>query len=307
MGNSEVGHLNLGAGRVVMQDLVRVSKAASAGEFARNAVLRDACAHAKRTGGTLHLMGLIGDGGVHAHQAHALALVALAEREGVPKIAIHALLDGRDTLPKSGLAFLEALVAKTAGRATIASIGGRYFGMDRDKRWDRTELWYRAAVDGRGPSAADPVAFVRAAYERGETDEFIKPVAIAGNGAAVAPMRDGDAVICWNFRSDRMRQIVRAMTAADFDGFDVSERPALHVATMTQYDVTFGLPVAFAPFSMEKIIADVCSVTRGCPRCGRRRPRSTPTSPISSTAASRRRMPVKSGSSSRARKSPRTT
>src|SRR5579862_7722297 len=257
MGNSEVGHLNLGAGRVVMQDLVRISEAVKNGSLYHIDVLRTACARARAGGGTLHLMGLIGDGGVHAHQSHLLALVSLAERERVPKVAIHAMLDGRDTLPKSALGFIQELVAKTAGRAVIASVGGRYYGMDRDKRWPRIELWYRAAVDGTGPSAGDAVGFIEAAYAAGETDEFIKPAVITSGGASVAPMRDGDALICWNFRSDRMRQVVRAAGVDGFDGFDVSRRPKLHIATMTQYDATFGFPVAFAPFSMEKIVAEV--------------------------------------------------
>jgi 2,3-bisphosphoglycerate-independent phosphoglycerate mutase len=257
MGNSEVGHLNLGAGRVVVQDFVRISQAISSGEFFRNKVLRTACAHARHTGGTLHLMGLLGDGGVHAHQNHVLALIALAEREQVPRVAIHALLDGRDTMPTSALRFIEQLAAQIAGRATIASVGGRYYGMDRDKRWPRVELWYRAAVDGTGPSASDPAEYVRAAYDRGETDEFIKPAVIVRDGSSVAPMRADDSVICWNFRSDRMRQIVRALATDGFDGFDVSRRPALHVATMTQYDLTFALPTAFEPFTMEKIVAEV--------------------------------------------------
>ncbi|MFI5231877.1 MAG: 2,3-bisphosphoglycerate-independent phosphoglycerate mutase [Gemmatimonadales bacterium] len=260
MGNSEVGHLNLGAGRVVMQDLVRISEAIRSGEFFRNRALLAACAAAKKSGGTLHLMGLIGDGGVHAHQAHLLALVELATREGVPRIAIHAELDGRDTMPTSALGYLEQLQQKITGRAVIASVGGRYYGMDRDKRWPRTELWYRAAVDGTGPSAPDAAQFIRDAYARGETDEFIKPAVIVSSGKPVAPMRDGDALICWNFRSDRMRQIVRAIAPVGspaFDGFAVGKRPALHVTTMTQYDATFGLPVAFEPSSMARIVAEV--------------------------------------------------
>ncbi len=257
MGNSEVGHLNLGAGRVVMQDLVRISDAIDDGEFNRNPVLRGACAVAKKNGGTLHLMGLVGDGGVHAHQAHLLALVELATREGVPRIAIHAELDGRDTMPTSALGYIERLEQKIAGRAVIASVGGRYYGMDRDNRWPRIELWYRAAVEGTGPSADSAERFIRDAYDRGETDEFIKPAVIVSNGRPYAPMRDGDALICWNYRSDRMRQIVRALTAANFDGFPVGKRPALHIATMTQYDATFGVPVAFEPFSMARIMAEV--------------------------------------------------
>lgn len=261
MGNSEVGHLNLGAGRVVMQDLVRIGQSIRVGDFFRNDAFRAACAHAKANDGTLHLIGLIGDGGVHAHQDHLLALVTLAEQQKVPRIAIHALLDGRDTLPKSALGYLEQLAAATAGRATIASIGGRYYGMDRDKRWPRIELCYRAAVDGTGPSCTDAVQFVRDAYARGETDEFLLPAVVTRDGAPVAPMRDGDAVICWNFRSDRMRQIVSALAVDGFNGFDVSPRPRLHVATMTQYDATLPFPVAFAPFSMARIVAEVlCDV-----------------------------------------------
>ena len=152
---------------------------------------------------------------------------------------------------------MEQLVKALAGRAEIASVGGRYFGMDRDHRWPRVELFYRAAVDGTGPSATDPVQFIRDAYNAGETDEFIKPAVIVRDGAPVAPMRDGDAVICWNYRSDRMRQIVRCLAVPGFDGFEVRGRPALHIATMTQYDATFGFPVAFQPFSMARIMADV--------------------------------------------------
>ncbi|HXD22539.1 MAG TPA: 2,3-bisphosphoglycerate-independent phosphoglycerate mutase [Gemmatimonadaceae bacterium] len=262
MGNSEVGHLNLGAGRVVMQDLVRISEAVRSGDFFRNPVLRAACAAVKKSGGTLHLMGLVGDGGVHAHQAHLLALVDLAAREGVRRIAIHAELDGRDTMPTSALGYIEQLERGIEGRAKIASVGGRYYGMDRDNRWPRTELWYRAAVDGTGPTATSAAQFVREAYSRGETDEFIKPAVIVSGGKPVAPMHDGDALICWNYRSDRMRQIVRAIAGVGsprFDGFAVGARPSLHVATMTQYDATFGLPVAFEPFSMARIVAEVLS------------------------------------------------
>ena len=157
MGNSEVGHLNLGAGRVVMQDLVRITVAIEDGSFFQNDAFLAACAHVKRSGGTLHLMGLVGDGGVHAHQDHALALVDLAAKQGIGKIALHCLLDGRDTLPTSALEFTRQLQEKTAGRARIASIGGRYYGMDRDKRWQRVEPWYRAAVQGVGPSTTEAV------------------------------------------------------------------------------------------------------------------------------------------------------
>ncbi len=258
MGNSEVGHMNLGAGRVVMQDLVRIGASVENGTFFANPSLVAACAQVRRTGGTLHLMGLVGDGGVHAHQDHALALVDLAERQGIHQVAIHCLLDGRDTLPTSALKFTRALQARTAGRARIASVGGRYYGMDRDQRWQRVEPWYRAAVQGVGPSTGDPLAFISGNYERNVTDEFMEPaVVVNADGTAVAPMRDGDALVTWNFRADRMRQIIRAIAIDGFTGFDTGKRPALAVATMTQYDQTFGLPIAFEPFSMAKIMAEV--------------------------------------------------
>ena len=256
MGNSEVGHLNLGAGRVVMQDLVRVSESVKDGSFFRNEAFLAACRRVRENGGTLHLMGLLGNGGVHGVDRHLFALIDLAERERVPKVAIHALLDGRDTLPKSALGFMQETVAYARGRATVASLGGRYFGMDRDKRWERTEQWYRAAVLGVGPQATDPVAAIQAAYERGETDEFIHSMVIVENGEPVAPMRDGDALITWNYRADRMRQIVRALSTPDFSGFDVSRRPSLYIATMTMYDQTFTVPAAFPPQSMARIMGE---------------------------------------------------
>ena len=258
MGNSEVGHLNLGAGRVVMQDLVRISAACEDGTLGGNAAFSAAFAHVRKTNGTLHLMGLVGTGGVHALQDHAVALAELAARQGVPRVALHCLLDGRDTPPRGALEFTRDLMARTAGTARVASIGGRYFGMDRDRRWPRIERWYRAAVQGVGPSTTDPLAFIAGNYERDVTDEFMEPAVVVGaDGAAVAPMRDGDALVLWNFRSDRMRQIVRAIAIDGFTGFDTGTRPRLHVATMTQYDQTFGLPTAFEPFSMVKIVAEV--------------------------------------------------
>jgi len=255
MGNSEVGHLNLGAGRVVMQDLVRIDLAIRDASFFDIPAFRDACAHVRRTGGTLHLMGLIGDGGVHAVDRHLFALFDLAERHRVPRTALHALLDGRDTLPKSALGYMEETVARATGRAVVASLGGRYFGMDRDKRWDRTKLWYDAAVLGLGPTVADPIAAIAAAYERGETDEFIKPMVVATGGVPVAPFRDGDALICFNYRSDRMRQMVRALTDPAFDGFP-TRHPNVPVATMTSYDQTLSVPVGFPPQSMARIVAE---------------------------------------------------
>jgi 2,3-bisphosphoglycerate-independent phosphoglycerate mutase len=260
MGNSEVGHLNLGAGRVVMQDLVRISEAIADGSFFRNEAFLGACQRVKATGGTLHLVGLVGKGGVHAIDEHFFALIDLAAREGVPRIAIHALTDGRDTMPTSGEAYMSELLAHAGNRAVVGSVGGRYFGMDRDRRWARTEQWYHSAVLGTGPQATDPMAVITDAYARGETDEFITPTVITdAAGNAVAPMRDGDAVICVNYRSDRMRQILRVLTEAGFDGFDVAARPALHIVTMTTYDRTYDVPVAFPPQSMANIVAEVVS------------------------------------------------
>lgn len=260
MGNSEVGHLNLGAGRVVMQDLVRISASIRDGTFFHIPALREACRRVDVTTGTLHLVALVGAGGVHAIDEHLYALVELAEREGVKRVAIHALLDGRDTLPTSGLGFMEAMFARVGGRARVASLSGRYYGMDRDQRWERTRRWYDAAVRGAGPAATDPLEAIRSAYERGTTDEFIEPMTIVDAVGPVAPMRDGDVVIGVNYRSDRMRQLVRALVEPDFSGFDVSNRPRLHVVTMTQYDQRFDLPTAFPPQSMAHLVADVLAV-----------------------------------------------
>jgi 2,3-bisphosphoglycerate-independent phosphoglycerate mutase len=259
IGNSEVGHLNLGAGRVVMQDLVRIDRAIQDGSFFQNKAFVDACQRARKTGGTVHLMGLIGKGGVHAIDQHLFALIDLCARNGVPRIAVHALLDGRDTMPRSGLGYMRELIDRAAGRAAVASLGGRYYGMDRDKRWDRTAKWYNVAVRGVGPEGSDPLEVIRRSYERDVTDEFVIPTVIVKDGKAVAPMRDGDVLICFNYRADRMRQMIRALTEPNFDGFDVADRPKLHIVTMTSYDRTFDVVVAFPPQSMKNIVAEVVS------------------------------------------------
>jgi 2,3-bisphosphoglycerate-independent phosphoglycerate mutase len=265
MGNSEVGHLNLGAGRVVMQDLVRISKSIQDGDFFSNPAFVNACRQAKANGGTLHIIGLLGAGGVHAIDDHLYATIDMAVREGVPRVAVHAFMDGRDTMPRSGLGYMEELLAFIATKTTretsirIASVSGRYYAMDRDRRWQRTELAYRAVVDGSGPSSESPTGAIRASYNAGVTDEFIIPVVITENGQPVAPMRDGDAVICFNYRSDRMRQIVQTLIDPAFSGFNVSGRPKVTVATLTSYDKTFDVAVAFAPQSMARIVAEVLS------------------------------------------------
>lgn len=269
IGNSEVGHLNLGAGRVVMQDLVRISTAIEDGSFFRNSAFVAACTHVKSSGGTLHLMGLLGAGGVHAIDSHLFALIDLAMREKVPRVAIHAFMDGRDTMPRSGLGYMQHLLdyvnQKGAVQGTrettveVASVSGRYYAMDRDKRWPRTELAYRAVVEGTGPSATSPTEAIKASYDANVTDEFIVPVVMVSDGQAVAPIRDGDAVIGVNYRADRMRQIIRTLIDPSFSEFEIAHRPKILVTSLTRYDSTFDIPVAFLPQSMANIIAEVLS------------------------------------------------
>jgi 2,3-bisphosphoglycerate-independent phosphoglycerate mutase len=259
MGNSEVGHLNLGAGRVVAQDLVRIGAAIDDGSFFENTAFVSAIDRTTKRGGTVHLLGLLGGGGVHAIDRHLFALIDLCERRGATRVAIHAMTDGRDTMPRSGLGYMHELLARAKGRARVASVGGRYFGMDRDQRWSRVEAWYRAAVQGIGPAGTDPMAVIQAAYDRNQTDEFITPTVIVDDEGPVAPMRTGDALLCFNYRADRMRQIVAAITQPDFAGFDVSGRPSVDVVTMTRYDRRMELPTAFPPQSMANILGAVVS------------------------------------------------
>ncbi|MGH7581615.1 MAG: 2,3-bisphosphoglycerate-independent phosphoglycerate mutase [Gemmatimonadales bacterium] len=263
MGNSEVGHLNLGAGRVVPQDLVRINKSIAAGEFAALPALAHVAGHAVQSGGTVHLIGLLGPGGVHAMDTHLLATIDAMIRLGAPRIAIHGFLDGRDTPPRSAADVVARLIGDIArhgaGRTVLASLTGRYYAMDRDKRWERTRLAYDAMVHGTGTRITDPVAAIRAGYDRDETDEFVHPLVIEAEGEPVATMRDGDAIFCFNYRSDRMRQILAALALPQFDGFDISDRPELFAATMTQYDQTFPFELAFPPFSMVHILAEILS------------------------------------------------
>jgi 2,3-bisphosphoglycerate-independent phosphoglycerate mutase len=261
MGNSEVGHLNIGAGRVVPQDLVRISQSIQSGEFYQLAPLVELCAKLRETGGTLHLVGLLGPGGVHALDRHLLACVELGVRHRVPAIAIHGFLDGRDSPPTLGAEVVRTLLQdmrRIAGsRVDVASLTGRYFGMDRDRRWDRTKLAYDAMAHGVGTAVEHPVLAVQAAYQRGETDEFIRPLVHHRNGKPVAVTQGGDGVLFFNYRSDRMRQIVTALTLDNFEEFDLGSRPRLFAVTMTQYDQTFPIPQAFPPFSLARILAQV--------------------------------------------------
>jgi len=263
MGNSEVGHMNLGAGRVVEQDLVRIGAAIETEAYFTNSALRAACRDAAARGVTLHLIGLLGHGGVHALDEHLFALLDLANREQVPTVAVHGLLDGRDTPPNSGrgfLAELQAEIARYPGRAVLATLGGRYFGMDRDHRWPRTEKWYRAMVGGVGSAttAEAVTGALEAAYAGGTTDEFIEPMVLHDTSGALTPrLADGDVVICFNFRSDRMRQLCDALTAPSFDGFPIDGRPRLAVTTMMAYDPTFTYPVAFPATQLTNMVGEV--------------------------------------------------
>jgi len=256
MGNSEVGHLNLGAGRVVKQDILTIDDSIDDGSFFENEALVGAVEHARRSGGTLHLLGLLSDGGVHSAPEHLLALIELARRREVDAVAIHAFTDGRDTSPTGGVDFLanleRALAEKGVGR--VASVIGRYFAMDRDRRWDRTRIAYDALTRGRSDTVTrDPVEALRRSYEREVTDEFVKPIVVEGTPR----VSDGDAVIFFNFRADRARQLTRAFTDPGFDGFDREPIRDLWFTTMTSYDETFDLPVAFAPKDLREVAADV--------------------------------------------------
>jgi 2,3-bisphosphoglycerate-independent phosphoglycerate mutase len=259
MGNSEVGHLNLGAGRVVYQDLVRISKSIRTGEFFAIPAFCRAMDAAKARGKALHLIGLLSDGGVHSLHTHLYALLEMAKQRGVPRVYVHAILDGRDTPPTSGIHHVESLLAKMKeiGIGEVATVGGRYFAMDRDNRWDRVERAYRAMVRGEGKESADPVAAVSASYAAGKTDEFMEPTVIRKDGRPVGAISPGDSVIFFNFRGDRARELTRALTMEGFDKFPRPERLDLAYACMATYDETFHLPVGFAPQTLQNILADV--------------------------------------------------
>jgi 2,3-bisphosphoglycerate-independent phosphoglycerate mutase len=253
MGNSEVGHLNLGAGRPVLQDLPRIDAAIADGSFNERPALLEATRRAAGPASRLHIVSLIGPGGVHANDRHLVALVALAAREGVRHVRIHTLLDGRDTPPKSALGFMDDLeerLARAHPDARVASVGGRYYAMDRDKRWERTERGYDAIVHDEGLHALSARAAIEAAYARGETDEFVSPTVIDGVDGIV---RDGDPIVHANFRADRARQLTHALALPGFDGFDRTSRGGrlaprnLLVVTMTAYEDGLPVAVAFPP------------------------------------------------------------
>ena len=256
MGNSEVGHLNLGAGRRVPQDLLRIDLSLRDRSFFQNPALLAAARHAKESGTALHLLGLLSDGGVHSHERHLHAAIELASRAGARDVRVHAFTDGRDTPPRSALTYLarlEGALGKWGGR--IATVCGRYYAMDRDKRWDRVERAYAALVSGTGVRAATAREAVEAAYGRGENDEFILPTVIGNPGEG--RLRSGDAAVFFNFRADRARQLTLALTEPAFAEFPRGDPPRLHFVCFTEYKKEFGLSVAFPTPSLIGILADV--------------------------------------------------
>jgi 2,3-bisphosphoglycerate-independent phosphoglycerate mutase len=258
MGNSEVGHLNLGAGRMVPQDLLRIDLALSDGSFFENTALEDAAERARRADGTLHLMGLVSDGGVHSHERHLFGLLELARRRRVPRVRVHVFTDGRDTPPRSAIGYVTRLEEELARRGgEIATVSGRYYAMDRDDRWDRVQLAWEALRWGRGRRASGARAAIEAGYARGESDEFLLPTVIEREGDAAGPIRDGDSVVFFNFRADRARQLTRAFTEASFAQFDRGPKPSVFFVCFTEYRKEFGLPVAFPTPRLEHILARV--------------------------------------------------
>ena len=256
MGNSEVGHLNLGAGAVVKQDITRIDEGLEDGSFFRNEALRAACA-AARDSGRLHLLGLVSAGGVHASLEHLHACIELARRERVPDVLLHAFTDGRDTSPDSGAGYVGLADdwLRESGSGRVATVSGRYYAMDRDRRWERTKLAYDAIVQGRAepPRAESGKAAVHAAYERGETDEFIRPTLVGPEGR----VRDGDSAIFFNFRPDRARQLSRALGDPAFADFEREQAPKVRLTTLTRYQEEWTYPVAFPPAQPATTLAEV--------------------------------------------------
>jgi 2,3-bisphosphoglycerate-independent phosphoglycerate mutase len=259
MGNSEVGHLNLGAGRIVYQELQRINVGIRDGSFAKNQVLLNAIRGAKSKSKPLHLLGLVSDGGVHSHINHLMAIVDVCQQEGLDNVYIHAFTDGRDTDPKSGLGSLKLLqehLNRTVGK--IATVDGRYYAMDRDKRWERVRLAYDAMVLGKGEKATDALAAVEQAYAAGVTDEFIKPTVIVGEDQqALATIKDGDFVLCFNFRTDRCREITQVLTQTDIPEQEM-KKLALDYTTMTQYDQSFkGVHVIYENDDLKNTLGEI--------------------------------------------------
>ena len=259
MGNSEVGHLNLGAGRIVYQELERINVAIRTGELEKNQVLQDAFTLAKTSGKTLHFIGLVSDGGVHSHIEHIKALCTMAQNAAVPNVSVHAFTDGRDTDPKSGLGFIKDLKAHTDScGAKLATITGRFYAMDRDKRWERVKVAYDAFTAGIGNHATDPVKAIEDSYADGVTDEFIKPIILSdASGNPLSLIQEGDIVICFNFRTDRCREITMALTQQDFPEQQMHAIP-LHYVTMTEYSKSFqNVQVIFGNADLRNTMGEV--------------------------------------------------
>ena len=260
MGNSEVGHMNLGAGRIVYQDLTRIDRSIGDGSLFDNAALAasmDRCAGGRHA---LHLVGLVSDGGVHSHQRHLHALIEMARRRGVERLFVHVVTDGRDTPPTGGAGYIAALehALAEAGVGCVASVTGRYYAMDRDRRWQRTARAYDALTRGRGRTAQTAEALLEEAYAAGTTDEFIEPgVVVDAGGRPAGPIADGDSVMLFNYRADRVRQLTRALAHERFDGFERPVHPRVQCTTMTEYEATFDLPAAFPPSVMSASLAEV--------------------------------------------------
>ena len=262
MGNSEVGHQNMGAGFIVYQELTRLDKSIEDGTFFENPELVAACAHVKARGSTLHLFGLLGPGGVHSHWAHLYALLELAKRHGIENVVYHAFTDGRDTAPQSGLAFMHSVLEKMReiGVGRVGSASGRYYAMDRDKRWERVQQAYDSIVHGRGRRFTDPLEVFRASYAEGVTDEFVVPSIIADEGEQPHTLNDGDAVIFFNFRGDRGRELSHAITDEEFDGFVRGKKlNDLYYVTLTRYSADLNVHVAFQAMEVRVPLARVLS------------------------------------------------
>jgi 2,3-bisphosphoglycerate-independent phosphoglycerate mutase len=262
MGNSEVGHLTIGAGRVIYQELTRINKIIEDGELSKNQVLTALAKSTASGSGALHLMGLVSDGGVHSHVDHLHALVDALNEKGVKRIFIHAFLDGRDTPPSSGLGYISALDErfKKTGKACVASVSGRFYAMDRDKRWDRVKKAYDALTSGNGHTATDSVSAVKQAYDRGETDEFVSPTIITGTDGPIGLISDNDSVLFFNFRADRARELTEAFISDNFTGFERTSRLYLKsFVSLTEYDARFAIPSVFKPQSTKNILGEVIS------------------------------------------------
>ncbi len=263
MGNSEVGHLTIGSGRVIYQELTRINKAVRDGGFKDNKNFATLVEGLKERHGALHLMGLVSDGGVHSHLGHLYALIDAARGLGLERVYVHAFLDGRDTPPSSGAGYIKDLVKhlEETGGGRVATVSGRYYAMDRDSRWDRVEKAYDAIVFGAGPKAADPMAGILKAYERGETDEFVTPTVITESNRPVATIADNDGVLFFNFRADRARELTEAFVLDRFDGFEREKLPGVaaqgRFVTMTEYDTKLKLPALFEPQEIRNFLGEI--------------------------------------------------